>query len=71
MGYSAQYLTDDEWMSLHDAYLENGCGPVFWQVYQELQSTALKRTGDSCVKVANEMARIAEKMGATRNALFV
>jgi len=71
MGYSAQYLTHDEWTSLHAAYVQHGSGPCFWQVYQELQSTARKRTGDSRIKVANEMARIAEKMGVTRSALFV
>ncbi len=71
MGYSAQYLTDEEWMRLHAAYKAHGSGPEFWQVYQELQATARSRTGDSRIKVANEMARVAQRMGATDRALFV
>jgi len=30
MGYSAQYLTNDEWMELHVAYKAHGSGPEFW-----------------------------------------
>jgi hypothetical protein len=71
MGYSAQYLSDDEWMKLHAAYKAYGNGPGFWQVYQELQVVAQKRTGDSCIKVANEMARIGERLGVTAQAIFV
>ncbi|WP_313251136.1 hypothetical protein [Stenotrophomonas sp.] len=71
MGYSAQYLTDEEWMTLHAAYKAHGSGPEFWQVYQELQLAAQQRTGDSCIKVANEMARVAQRMGLTEHALFV
>jgi len=71
MGYSAQYLTDDEWMELHVAYKAHGSGPEFWQVYQDLQATAKLRTGDSCIKVANEMARIATRLGATGRPIFV
>jgi len=71
MGYSAQYLTNDEWMELHAAYKAYGSGPEFWQVYQALQLAAKKRTGDSCVKVANEMAKIAQRIGVTQEALFV
>jgi len=71
MGYSAQYLTDEEWMRLHAAYKAHGSGPEFWQVYQELQATARSRTGDSRIKVANEMARVAQRMGVTDRALFV
>jgi len=71
MGYSAQYLTNDEWMKLHAAYKAHGSGPDFWGVYQELQTQAMRRTGDSHIKVANEMARLAAKLGATRKAIFV
>lgn len=71
MGYSAQYLTDEEWMRLHAAYKAHGSGPEFWQIYQELQATARSRTGDSRIKVANEMARVAQRMGVTDRALFV
>lgn len=71
MGYSAQYLTNDEWMKLQAAYRAHGNGPEFWQTYFELQVRAKQRTGDGGVKVANEMARIAERMGATSKALFV
>ncbi|PZU29887.1 MAG: hypothetical protein DI584_01500 [Stenotrophomonas sp.] len=71
MGYSAQYLSNEEWMKLHAAYKAHGSGSGFWQVYQELQITAQRRTGDPCVKVANEMARMAAKLGATAKAIFV
>ncbi|TDB28391.1 hypothetical protein ATCM_12385 [Stenotrophomonas sp. ATCM1_4] len=71
MGYSGQYLTDEEWMTLNAAYKAHGSGPEFWQVYQELQVIARSRTGDSRIKVANEMARVAQRMGVTDRALFV
>ncbi len=71
MGYSAQYLTNNEWMELHAAYKAHGSGPEFWQVYQDLQAAAKLRTGDSCIKVANEMARIAARLGATGRPIFV
>jgi len=71
MGYSAQYLTNDEWMMLHAAYKAHGSGPEFWKVYQQLQAAAKRRTGDSCVIVANEMAKVAQRLGATPEALLV
>lgn len=71
MGYSAQYLTDGEWEELHKAFQMHGNGPAFWEVYQRLHTVAQKRTGDSCIRVANEMARVAQKIGVTREALFV
>lgn len=71
MGYSARYLSNEEWLKLHAAYKTHGNGPGFWQVYQEMQTTAQERTGDPCVKVANEMARMAAKLGATGKAIFV
>lgn len=71
MGYSAEYLTDDEWTRLQRAYVSHGRGPEFWQVYQELQLAATKRAGDSGIRAANEMARFAEALGATEGAVFV
>jgi len=71
MGYSAQYLTDEEWLKLHATYKAHGSGPEFWQVYQDLQAAAKERTGDSCTKVANEMARIAQRLGVTSRAIYV
>ena len=71
MGYSAQYLSNEEWMKLNAAYKAHGSGPEFWQAYQDLQATAMERTGDSCIKVANEMARIAQRLGVTSRALYV
>ncbi|TDB29516.1 hypothetical protein ATCM_18795 [Stenotrophomonas sp. ATCM1_4] len=71
MGYSAQYLTDEEWMRLHAAYKAHGSGPEFWQTYQALMFTVSDRTGDPRIKVANEMARLAAGMGVTEKALFV
>lgn len=71
MGYSAQYLTEKEWAELHAAYQMHGSGPGFWEIYQTLHAVAKKRTGDSCIRVANEMAMVAQKIGVTREALFV
>ncbi len=71
MGYSAQYLTNDEWMKLHAAYKAHGSGPEFWEMYQELMLAAAARTGDPHIRVANEMARVAAGMGVTEKALFV
>jgi len=71
MGYSAEYLSNHEWMQLHAAYKAHGNGPGFWEVYQQLQLAASTRTGDSAIKVANEMARLAAHIGATSKALFV
>ncbi len=71
MGYSAQYLTDSEWSELHTAYQRYGSGHEFWEIYQTLHAVAKKRTGDTCIRVANEMAKVAQKIGVTREALFV
>lgn len=71
MNYSAQYLTDNERQALQTAYTQHGRDANFWQVYQQLERIARERTGDSRVKVANEMARAAAGLGATSHPLFV
>lgn len=71
MGYSAQYLTNEEWMELHAAYVAYGSGPAFWQVYQELQQAAIARHGTASHQVVNEFARMAERLGAIREAILV
>lgn len=71
MAYTAHYLTITEFESLHDAYKAHGNSFQFWQVYQQIQSAAIGRTGDCCTKVANEMANIAEEMGAIQQALLL
>jgi len=71
MGYSAQYLTDDEWMELHAAYIAHGNGPGFWQVYQNLLQAAADRNAGAQVRVVNELARVAERMGATPKAILL
>mgnify|MGYP007112219639 CR=1 FL=1 len=71
MGYSAQYLTNEEWMQLHAAYVAHGSGPEFWQVYQELQQAAIARHGEARIRIVNEFARTAERMGAIRKAILV
>lgn len=71
MGYTAQYLSNEEWLELHAAYKAHGSGPEFWQVYQELQAAAKKRTGDPCVTVANEMAKVAQRLGVTKQAVLI
>jgi len=71
MGYSAQYLTNDERMELHAAYVAHGNGPGFWQVYQDLLQVASARNGGAQLGVVNELARIAERMGATPKAILL
>jgi len=71
MGYSAQYLTNDEWMELHAAYVAHGNGPGFWQVYQDLLQTASARNGVALLSVVNEMARAAERIGAISRAIIL
>jgi hypothetical protein len=71
MGCSAEYLTEEEWMRLQQAHRSHGRGVEFWQVYQELQLVTTARAGDSQICAANEMARIAERIGATEEALLV
>jgi len=71
MGYSAQYLTNEEWLELQAAYVAYGNGPGFWQVYQELLQAASDRNGRAQVRVVNELARIAEHMGATPKAILL
>lgn len=71
MAYTAHYLTISEFESLHDAYKAHGNSFQFWHVYQQLQTAAISRTTDCCTKVANEMAKIAEEMGAIQHALLL
>lgn len=71
MGYSAQYLTNDEWMELHAAYVAHANGAGFWQVYQDLLQGALSRNGGAQIRVVNELARVAERMGATPKAILL
>ncbi len=71
MGYSAQYLTNDEWMELHAAYVAHSNGPGFWQVYQYLLQAASARNEGAQLRVVNELARIAERMGATPKAILL
>ncbi len=71
MKYGARYLTDEEWTELHAMYVRHGNGPEFWDIYQTLLYSARRRTGDSRIKVANEFARVAERLGATHRAMFV
>jgi len=71
MEYNVHYLTNAEWKDLRAAYLAHGNDPPFWDAYQALLHSARRRTGDSQVKVANELARVAVQLGATRKALFV
>ncbi|WP_313213341.1 hypothetical protein [Stenotrophomonas acidaminiphila] len=71
MGYSAEYLTNEEWLQLQAAYRLHGNGPGFWQVYQDLLQAAAARNTRTALGVANELARIAERMGATQKAVLL
>lgn len=71
MGCSAQYLSNDEWMQLHAAYVAHRSGPGFWEVYQELLQAASARNGGAKIRVVNELARLAEEMGATSKAILL
>lgn len=70
MAYDAQYLTQEEWMNLHTAYLSHRADSFFWDIYQALMDEATRRTGQG-IHVANELAGAAMQFGATRAAHFV
>ena len=70
MAYRAQYLTQEEWMNLHTAYLSHHSGSFFWDAYQAVMDSAIKRTGQG-IHVANELAGAAMQFDATRRAIFV
>ncbi len=71
MGYSAEFLTNEEWLQLQAAYRLHGNGPGFWQVYQDLLHAACARNTKTVFGVANELASIAERMGATQRAVLL
>ncbi|WHL17619.1 hypothetical protein [Stenotrophomonas acidaminiphila] len=71
MNYGVQYLTDSERKALQVAYNEHGRDAYFWQTYKDLEEVARARTGDSRIKVANEMARAAAKIGANERPLYL
>jgi len=71
MGYSAEYLTNEEWLQLQAAYRLHGNGPGFWQVYQKLLHTASQRDAGAKVDVVNEFAGVAERMGVLPRAILL
>jgi hypothetical protein len=71
MRYSAEYLTNEEWLQLQAAYRLHRNGPGFWQVYQAVLQSAARRNSYTTLGVVNELASIAERMGATGKAIFL
>ncbi|MGE8280893.1 MAG: hypothetical protein ACN6O2_10700 [Stenotrophomonas sp.] len=69
MGFSAQVLTNEQWMRLHAAYRRHGSGPEFWETYREILDIAAN-SGDG-IAAANELAKLAVQLGVTETALFV
>lgn len=67
MGYSAQHLSDDEWMELQVAYRLHGSSAGFWDTYQRILARAVQRTGRDS-EAANALALAAERLGAVPEA---
>jgi hypothetical protein len=53
-----------ELQGFHDAY---GNGPDFWDAYQRIMTRAAQAGGD-LIELANEMASLAQGLGATKRA---
>ncbi|WP_166774738.1 hypothetical protein [Xanthomonas sp. CFBP 8151] len=53
-----------ELQGFHDAY---GNGPDFWDAYQRIMTLAAQAGGD-LITLANEMASLAQGLGATKHA---
>ncbi|QNR96235.1 hypothetical protein ICJ04_11865 [Stenotrophomonas sp. 169] len=70
MDYGTQDLADQVRNELEDSYQKHGCGPEFWNTYQQVLARLVPQGGQR-TQVTNEMALLIEQLGIVRQAQLV
>lgn len=70
MDYGRQDLADQVRDELQDSYQRHGCGPEFWNTYQQVLARLVPE-GRERTQVTNDMALLIEQLGIVRRAQLV
>lgn len=70
MDYGRQVLADQVRDELQDSYQRHGCGPEFWNTYQQVLARLVPE-GRERTQVTNDMALLIEQLGIVRRAQLV
>ncbi|KAF1016320.1 MAG: hypothetical protein GAK31_01811 [Stenotrophomonas maltophilia] len=70
MNYGMHGLAERVRRELESSYQKHGCGPEFWNTYQEVLYRLVPQ-GTTRTDVTNEMALIIEQLGIVRRAQLV
>lgn len=70
MDYGRQDLADQVRDELQDSYQRHGCGPEFWNTYQQVLARLVPE-GCERTQVTNDMALLIEQLGIVRRAQLV
>ena len=70
MEYGMHGLAERVRRELEASYHKHGCGPAFWDTYQQVLDRLVPQ-GTERTEVTNEMALIIEQLGIVRRAQLV